>query len=687
MAIYHQDIAVVELNSGSLHRSFLNHSIGLGDAAANRFGVRVFRDGEAETLSGVTCQGFFRNANGENIALTSYGTIDGNMAYVTLPQACYNVEGMFTLAIKLVGGGVTGTMRIVDGVVDNTNTGGAVAPTGSVPTYQEVLSVYSQMQDALDDYADVVATQNGQIDDLKSAIHEITGNSKITFTTKKFIALNSSTADVNNMLTPSGNCNCAVVPCTAGDKFTVYATGGNSARAWGFVAENGSILSVENAGISVNGVVLTAPENAVYLVINDNSAPPSYSYVGDGVLIEKVNKITTQFDAYGIRSANRFDKNSSDNQNGVYLVTSSGATANLSNYTTSGFLDISDIDSLTLCYVHIYCFYDETMAFIPNSGGSNSGYAAHDYIVNVPSTAKYIRVSFPTERIDTVQIGQGVTRTNYVAYNEQFIFKKLSLETPVIVVASDGTGNYTSFTEAIYDTWDSGIDVVVKPGIYDIKAEYIALFGQTVVDDMADSTDLNGFQFGVRLYNRKITFESGSHLVCDWSTQTVSGSRRFSAIRVDSDVVIDGMDLDVTGAFYAVHDDYGPNALPFTNVYKNCRIVGHSLTNANCIGGGCKRYSRHILENCYFDNGRTNVTTVRYHNYALNQDAEPVIWVSNCYFNSLFTPRWAGTQTTKMRVYVNNCYAESIYKLAEGSSTNDNIELIKWNNTETTPRD
>ena len=173
MAIYHQDIADIELNSGSLHRSFLDHSIGLGDAAANRFGVRVFRNGVAETLSGVTCQGFFRNANGENIALTSYGTIDGNVAYVTLPQACYNIEGMFTLAIKLVGGGVTGTMRIIDGMVDNTNTGGAVAPTGSVPTYQEVLSVYEQMQVAVTNYDAKVTEQDGKISDLKSALDAI----------------------------------------------------------------------------------------------------------------------------------------------------------------------------------------------------------------------------------------------------------------------------------------------------------------------------------------------------------------------------------------------------------------------------------------------------------------------------------------------------------------------------------
>lgn len=143
--IRHVDIVDIDLDKGNVHRSFLKHSIGSGDTSANRFGVRVFRAGVAVALIGATCQGFFHNANGENIALTSHGTVNGNEAYVTLPQACYNYEGCFSLAIKLVGGGVTGTMRIVDGMVDNTNTGGAVAPTGAVPTYQEVLALYNDV--------------------------------------------------------------------------------------------------------------------------------------------------------------------------------------------------------------------------------------------------------------------------------------------------------------------------------------------------------------------------------------------------------------------------------------------------------------------------------------------------------------------------------------------------------------
>lgn len=145
MAFYKQDIVDINLNTGSIFRSFLNHSIGFKNDDADRFGIRCFRDGEPVDLSGASCQAVFMAPNGVNIALTSYGTVSGNVAYVTLPPACYDYEGQFCLSIQLVGGGVTGTMRIVDGMVVNTGASGAVAPTASVPTYQEIIAQYDAM--------------------------------------------------------------------------------------------------------------------------------------------------------------------------------------------------------------------------------------------------------------------------------------------------------------------------------------------------------------------------------------------------------------------------------------------------------------------------------------------------------------------------------------------------------------
>lgn len=147
MSFMKENIVDIELTGGNIHRSFLNHSIGRNDDDADWFGVRVFRNGEPVLLEGSSVQGFFKQPGRDPIAITSGNNISGNLAEVLLPQACYNYEGQFTLAIKLISTseGVTGTMRIVDGVVDNTNVNGAVAPTGAIPTYQEILAVYEQM--------------------------------------------------------------------------------------------------------------------------------------------------------------------------------------------------------------------------------------------------------------------------------------------------------------------------------------------------------------------------------------------------------------------------------------------------------------------------------------------------------------------------------------------------------------
>lgn len=145
MAFYKQDIVDINLNTGNIHRSFLSHAIGYKNDDADRFGIRTFRDGVPQDLTGASCQAVFMAPNGSKIALTSYGTVSGNVAYVTLPPACYDYEGQFCLAIQLVGGGVTGTMRIVDGMVINTGASGTVAPTSAVPTYQEIIAQYDSM--------------------------------------------------------------------------------------------------------------------------------------------------------------------------------------------------------------------------------------------------------------------------------------------------------------------------------------------------------------------------------------------------------------------------------------------------------------------------------------------------------------------------------------------------------------
>lgn len=149
MALYKEDILDIELNSGSIARSFLHHTIGSGDQKANRFGVRLFRKGEPVSAESATVTGLFMAPDGTRyvISETSYAGStgkEGNKAYVQLPPVCYAVTGQFTLAIKLTSGGVEGTMRIIDGTVDETGEDGAVVPTSTIPTTAEIIEAYEE---------------------------------------------------------------------------------------------------------------------------------------------------------------------------------------------------------------------------------------------------------------------------------------------------------------------------------------------------------------------------------------------------------------------------------------------------------------------------------------------------------------------------------------------------------------
>lgn len=310
MAIYKQDIVNIDLDSGSVFRSFAKITIGTADKAANRFGIRAFRNGVECDLSGASCYGYFRDPQGNNIALTSYGTVSGNEAYVTLPPACYNYEGQFCLAIKLLVSGVTSTVRIIDGVVDNTNTGSAVAPTSAVPSYSEILSTYDQMVAAvavangaiattfnaatvypagsyvINDGAlyllpaghaanvtwantSKVATNFGaEVTALKSNIKSFTGNEWIAFTNEGYIKLNVATVDP----TPVENASykSVMISCQKGDTFVLNGSSyGAGALMYAFLNSAYEKILYPSSGITAENLAITAPDGTAYLAVNN----------------------------------------------------------------------------------------------------------------------------------------------------------------------------------------------------------------------------------------------------------------------------------------------------------------------------------------------------------------------------------------------------------------------------------
>lgn len=156
MAFYKENYVPVDIDDLNVRRNFRNLTVGEGDDTADRFGVDVYENGEPVQLTGCICTGYFMRSDG--ITLIIMGSVDGNRAYVDLPEAAYAKEGNFCLAIKVSGTGFSATMRIVDGTVMTTTTDKIEDQEGTIPDIDELLAVISQAEDAADEIAGYAVT-------------------------------------------------------------------------------------------------------------------------------------------------------------------------------------------------------------------------------------------------------------------------------------------------------------------------------------------------------------------------------------------------------------------------------------------------------------------------------------------------------------------------------------------------
>ena len=169
MANYREDIVDIDLKGGKIHRSFLEKSIGEGDKKADRFGVRVFRNKVPETLSG-TCSGLFIRADSGTVTITD-GVVSGNVAYVTLPEACYAIEGHFTLAIKITTANDITTMRIVDGTVSRTSTDTPVDPGNVLPSIDDLIATINAAVNSIPaDYSAMDKNEKQLLEDIRGNV-------------------------------------------------------------------------------------------------------------------------------------------------------------------------------------------------------------------------------------------------------------------------------------------------------------------------------------------------------------------------------------------------------------------------------------------------------------------------------------------------------------------------------------
>ena len=151
-------------------------------------------------------------------------------------------------------------------------------------------------------------TVGGEAGDLKSALGKSTGNGIIQITgANQFIDLSGTETDPTNPSASTSGFSYTLVPCSQGDAFTINAQGGSSARAWGFLGAvtegtKRTVLGIKaGANETTSDLVVIAPKNAEYLVINDKSG--SVSYYGDFIK-NRMTDTNSAFEKYTLQGSN-----------------------------------------------------------------------------------------------------------------------------------------------------------------------------------------------------------------------------------------------------------------------------------------------------------------------------------------------------------------------------------------------
>ena len=117
---------------------YLDGNLFSQDAQANQINVAVFDNGEPATISGTVTADIIR-ADGGTVAATG-GTIEDNVASITMPSAAYAIPGVCSIVIKLTSSGVTTSIAAVVANVYESSTDTVIDPGTIIPSVTTLIS-------------------------------------------------------------------------------------------------------------------------------------------------------------------------------------------------------------------------------------------------------------------------------------------------------------------------------------------------------------------------------------------------------------------------------------------------------------------------------------------------------------------------------------------------------------------
>ena len=674
MAIYNEDIVAVELTSGTVHRSFMHKAIGKGDNLANRYGVSLKRNGNQVDMNGCSCQAIFMAPNGQNILISgsSYTGVSAREAWVQLPQACYNYEGQFTLAIKVIGGGVTGTMRIIDGVVDNTGVDSPVAPVESVPTYQEILAVYDELQAALselDDVAEVNQTVGylSHAQDVLADLDDAQPNTIYYFMCNARSQLPAHTPDTSplqfNVFTINTSFVSGGSTIVCKEQYIIDYNGllplfhrQELDNTWSDWVPAGNMryyhLMVQSSG-STRSSVLTdldnAADNTIYHFLMATTATLPDHYPTDAAQLTQfyVETLTNCIPYHGafdehkiqyiidvptkdviayrtfddvwsgwvIQQDRKNDYSKSGLAEGYILDFTTGQLIQnqyTGGYAATDFIPVSFGDDVQVGYVQ---GWDTLCAgCLYNSSKQYIGYFGYDREYAGAAEFKIDDYRVAYVRVNVVANAVYPRANNYV-----YAVKGSPKAPERITVAAqhqdaDGTNVFTKLREACEYIISHGImnaTVHVLAGTYNLVTELA-----DILPTYDGSSRYNqGLQFG---NNTHWIFAKGAYVKFLYTGSNENVPNYYSPLVTRGSCILEGLDIEVKNCQYCIHDDWPERESNWIIQYIDCRMKhdGNTFgtyTETVCIGGGLLPNERIRVEGGRYESPASYNYPISYH--------------------------------------------------------------------------
>lgn len=136
--------------------TYLHGNLFSQDNAGNTINVFVMDNGEPATIGGTVSANVIRS-DGQTVAVS--GAIEGNKAYVILPQACYAVPGVVHIIIKLTQNTTVTTIAAIVANVYMSTTDSVIDPGQVIPSIQALMALIEEAVDSIPtDYTGLLHT-------------------------------------------------------------------------------------------------------------------------------------------------------------------------------------------------------------------------------------------------------------------------------------------------------------------------------------------------------------------------------------------------------------------------------------------------------------------------------------------------------------------------------------------------